>query len=670
MSAIYVHRLQVAAVGVVYGISVSWAILNLRPREKAMRLDTRMKRNAAPYPRNVFKKRYIPPASTVTRYYPLSEPHVDLIKVLCKEGMDQGDSSALMFSLKPLMLHPSRLLAAVAKALSFAVMAFALWGCDLPDTGTCTQEIGHDRFISIKRQNDDPDHGPFELDSFSCGQGKAFTRVYLTRSHDLMQLFTPPEATGLTTCKDIFEAALAHAEDVRHRKQKKFWFDGTKKVTWEGVLNTLCITAEGTDDSDEPTPGGIVAPMAQAAPVVASAAVPVGVSYPTPSAEELVRRMEMVPIVGNGNSRSNSGGSVGMEFVFGYESSVPKVVTKRKSVADFWLGPSSMERGEIGPVSTTIVSLHAVSSCAMLPASSIPLAVACIPIVIPLTIEVDRMGFPLTDAGKSAVKGLLISSVLQGSLGVVEFLMGDLVTGFVNTLMAGIGMYSTQPQGVSWLPSYTIICFINGSIQFLGLIERFAYGNGPIFAGAAPLILNYLHLAAILHPVLNMASVYYGWQLLKELRDSYIAGATSVNSVSPGRFQGEGARGDGGSGAGIFGGQSATNFQAFSGEGFRLGDSSPGRGIIEPRPASVTEPQLGTVLVGVAKASQGGLLSDDLTPLVTDTVLCTRSFGITASLRSPPLMGSPLCGGGIISHIYTCVPVEGPALQSLCSIRE
>ncbi|EER19585.1 hypothetical protein Pmar_PMAR012567 [Perkinsus marinus ATCC 50983] len=48
-------------------LAISWAILALRPREKAMRLDTRMKRNAAPYPRNVFKKRYIPPASPVTR---------------------------------------------------------------------------------------------------------------------------------------------------------------------------------------------------------------------------------------------------------------------------------------------------------------------------------------------------------------------------------------------------------------------------------------------------------------------------------------------------------------------------------------------------------------------------------------------------------------------------
>ncbi|KAF4732409.1 hypothetical protein FOZ63_015764, partial [Perkinsus olseni] len=93
-----------------------------------------------------------------------------------------------------------------------AAISITLWGCDLPDTGTCTQDIGHDRFISIKRQNDDPDHGPFELDSFSCGQGKAFTRVYLSRSQDLMQLFTPPEASGLTTCKDIFDAALAHAE--------------------------------------------------------------------------------------------------------------------------------------------------------------------------------------------------------------------------------------------------------------------------------------------------------------------------------------------------------------------------------------------------------------------------------------------------------------------------
>ncbi|KAF4706205.1 hypothetical protein FOZ63_031432 [Perkinsus olseni] len=170
-----------------------------------------------------------------------------------------------------------------------AAISITLWGCDLPDTGTCTQDIGHDRFISIKRQNDDPDHGPFELDSFSCGQGKAFTRVYLSRSQDLMQLFTPPEASGLTTCKAIFDAALAHAEDVRRRKQKKFWFDGSKKVTWEGVLNTLCITAEGTDD----TAGVMVtlpitpAPMTVAAAGPYSAPVSGPMPYPSPSVESV-----------------------------------------------------------------------------------------------------------------------------------------------------------------------------------------------------------------------------------------------------------------------------------------------------------------------------------------------------------------------------------------------
>ncbi|KAF4669223.1 hypothetical protein FOL46_001548 [Perkinsus olseni] len=65
MSAFSARSSPLHLAGVALGLS--WAILTLRPREKAMRLDTRMKRNAAPYPRNVFKKRYIPPASPVTR---------------------------------------------------------------------------------------------------------------------------------------------------------------------------------------------------------------------------------------------------------------------------------------------------------------------------------------------------------------------------------------------------------------------------------------------------------------------------------------------------------------------------------------------------------------------------------------------------------------------------
>ncbi|KAF4746682.1 hypothetical protein FOZ62_013664 [Perkinsus olseni] len=65
MSTLPVRLSPLQLAGVALGLS--WAILTLRPREKAMRLDTRMKRNAAPYPRNVFKKRYIPPASPITR---------------------------------------------------------------------------------------------------------------------------------------------------------------------------------------------------------------------------------------------------------------------------------------------------------------------------------------------------------------------------------------------------------------------------------------------------------------------------------------------------------------------------------------------------------------------------------------------------------------------------
>ncbi|EEQ99557.1 hypothetical protein Pmar_PMAR019260 [Perkinsus marinus ATCC 50983] len=189
-----------------------------------------------------------------------------------------------------------RVLFVVAAVL--AVVSVVLWGCDLPaDTGTCTEDIGHDRFISIKRQNDDPDHGPFELDSFSCGQGKAFTRAYLSRSQDLIQLFTPPEAANMVNCKDILDAALAHAEDVRRRKQKKFWFDGSKKATWEGVLDTLCITAEGTDD----TAGVVTIPPSTPTPMGGPVLNP-GV-MPYSSTEELTRKTDAI---GNGKRQQRS----------------------------------------------------------------------------------------------------------------------------------------------------------------------------------------------------------------------------------------------------------------------------------------------------------------------------------------------------------------------------
>lgn len=43
------------------------ARLFLRPRKKSMRLDVGMKRLAAPYPRNVYKKQTLPPNPKVLR---------------------------------------------------------------------------------------------------------------------------------------------------------------------------------------------------------------------------------------------------------------------------------------------------------------------------------------------------------------------------------------------------------------------------------------------------------------------------------------------------------------------------------------------------------------------------------------------------------------------------
>lgn len=50
--------------------STSWielALLFIRPKKKSMRLDVRMKRLSAPYPRNIHKKRDLPSSDSVLR---------------------------------------------------------------------------------------------------------------------------------------------------------------------------------------------------------------------------------------------------------------------------------------------------------------------------------------------------------------------------------------------------------------------------------------------------------------------------------------------------------------------------------------------------------------------------------------------------------------------------
>lgn len=202
-----------------------------------------------------------------------------------------------------------------------------------------------------------------------------------------------------------------------------------------------------------------------------------------------------------------------------------------------------------------------------------PIAMACIPIIVPMSIgrasESGMFTF-LSDDAKNFVKGITYVSMAQGSLAVVDFMFGDLLSGFMKSIFAAMGIYvSYSDDGPGILPSFTVVSFVNGSISLLSAFERMSGRRSPLFSGVMPLYLNYIHLEQILHPILCFAGAYMGWQIIKELRRSGVIGAAVLSAEAipaPQARQGRVLSSAGGSTVGF----SGTGFEPFRGRGHSL----------------------------------------------------------------------------------------------------
>lgn len=175
-------------------------------------------------------------------------------------------------------------------------------------------------------------------------------------------------------------------------------------------------------------------------------------------------------------------------------------------------------------------------------------------------------------ANKRAVafcRGVALASSAQGVLAVMKFGGGDLVGGFFDGIMAGLGLWSTREDGVQMLPSYILFSGFNGVIYLLQVVQD---GSG---------------LGAIVRPVVCLTGAYLGWQFLKELQS--LSSGYSTSGPSDGDqdswfvkfMNGDNVIADA---AGAIthtqstssqaqnpSGSVAANFTTFSGEGHRLG---------------------------------------------------------------------------------------------------
>lgn len=201
-------------------------------------------------------------------------------------------------------------------------------------------------------------------------------------------------------------------------------------------------------------------------------------------------------------------------------------LSRRDDYADFLfceVSPPGRPTKEV--VASVLGNLALGAAGALLSGSSpgIPIALSCIPIIVPMSVTQITSSASanalLSEDGKNFMKGITYVSIGQGTLAMFDFMFGDLLAGSMKAVFAGLGFYISQmDDGMTLLPSFTVVSFVNGCITMLSTFERMSARRSPLFSGLMPLYLNYMHLEQLLHPLLCFAGAYMGWQIIKELR--------------------------------------------------------------------------------------------------------------------------------------------------------
>ncbi len=190
-------------------------------------------------------------------------------------------------------------------------------------------------------------------------------------------------------------------------------------------------------------------------------------------------------------------------------------------------------------------------------------AAACIPIMIP--VNNTLAGVPISDAVRKSISHFQLVNSTQLSFGLVEFLTGDIVNGFVHMMMAGAGFYVTRIEGIALLPSYSVASVLFAGVSTLNLVEALL-STGTV-SGSLPLTENFIRLGTIAHPILYIASAYYAWQLIEQLRSGLLT--DMHNNMNPENTEAN-AQTLGIPPSTLLEPSNQSNRQPFAGRGFRL----------------------------------------------------------------------------------------------------
>ncbi len=205
-------------------------------------------------------------------------------------------------------------------------------------------------------------------------------------------------------------------------------------------------------------------------------------------------------------------------------------VMKREKMEDF-IFTTSDRKSNVKSILFSAVSSVGLAALAGSSMGTAAAVAACVPIIVPVSNALIDAGIPIGDEAKKSMYSLTTVNYLQLSFGLIEFLSGDIVNGFTNMVMAGVGFYVVSLDGIVLLPSYSITSTVFAGVSAVDLLQMILQKG--VITGDLPLSENLMKLATIAHPLLYAASAFIAWNLIEQLRSGLLRNATGIQTDIP-----------------------------------------------------------------------------------------------------------------------------------------
>lgn len=141
--------------------------------------------------------------------------------------------------------------------------------------------------------------------------------------------------------------------------------------------------------------------------------------------------------------------------------------------------------------------------------ASMPLLTSCVPIVAPFnTPPVPLESWIGNKRACAFQRSLMFLSCAQGLMALAKFFGGNLIGGFFDCMIAGVGIYACSPEGVTMLSTYMVFAGFNGVMDFMQVLQMY-HGVLPIY------LLPFQYPA--FRPLLLFLGCYFTWEFHKEL---------------------------------------------------------------------------------------------------------------------------------------------------------